>query len=389
MPMFRGVLGCVLLFGVVLTGAAPSQVDARPVVVFTIDVESNVSFTLPEQIDRTCTDGSACGVNRILSELARRSWPATFFLNVYEQQRWGEEALRRLARRLQDGGHDVQLHTHPQWMYDPGRWAMHQYSLAEQTRIVADGVRLLEAWTGRSVVAHRAGAYTADGNTLIALERNGVKVDSSLFWRHENSRLDVLQLPRNIPASYGKVEQIPVTAYERAERAPLLGQMLGTSLVIRKIDPNWYVNREEVRDSIDALIAADVPVLVVFLHSFSFLGGRADDGVTVDAHALEMFRAILDHLDTKALPVVTMRDLAEHPSSRLSTSSADIVPRVAVTVSPIRYVWWQLKAAGPGRVAGGSLLLFLSGGFVALAMLRQRRRQRAVAADEAHGARGR
>src|SRR5262249_53271335 len=151
------------------------------------------------------------------------------------------QKMRDIALRLQRLGHDVELHTHPDAAYDPKRHEMYEYSLDEQTTIVRDGVRLLESWTGQPVVAHRAGAYSADENTLIALERNGVTVDSSLFWEYPKSKLNALPLPRNSPGVYRTVLELPVTAYVREDRPGVLPGMLAPIGVIRKLDVNWAV----------------------------------------------------------------------------------------------------------------------------------------------------
>ena len=371
----RRTLGviAVSVVSVLLAGAAVASGATR--VVFTVDVESNGTFHLPDQIDAVCQGGSACGLTAMARLIEKRGWSGTFFLDVYEHRKWGETAMRNIAVGLQAAGHDVELHTHPQWAYDPARGAMHQYSLDEQTTIIRDGVRLLQTWTGRSVVAHRAGAYTADEQTLVALERNGVRLDSSLFWKDPDSRLDGLGLPRNLPAWHGRVAEIPVTVYEREDRSPMFGAALAPVTVLRKIDANWFINENEVRDAIDAAVASDIPVLVVFLHSFSFMGAPTGGGPVADQHAMDMFRAILDHVARTGLPVVTMRELAEARQLPASASGRDIVPHVAVSVDLPHYVWRRAKAAG-GIILGFGVGIPLLAAGAAIGLLRRGRQGR-------------
>lgn len=328
-----------------LLAARASAAPGRTLVVFTIDVESNDTFRLPDQIDAVCTDGSACGLMEIARLLTERRWSGTFFLNVYEHPKWGLTAMRNVAVRLQAAGQDVALHTHPETVFDSSRTEMFQYSLDEQTSIIRDGVQLLTKWTGRPVVAHRAGDYSADEHTLIALERNGVLLDSSMFWRHPHSGLDALGLPRNLPAWHGRVAEIPVTVYQREDRPKIFGAAFAPATAVRKIDPNWFVNGDEVRTAIDALVAADVPVIVVFLHSFSFLAAPTAGGPPLaDRHAIDMFRTIADHVASNDLPVVTMRELAGR-ELRLASRDNDVVPRVTVRVDFSRFVWRRIKAS--------------------------------------------
>ena len=353
---------CVLLSGPALTAAGGTQV------VFTVDVESNETFPLPDQINAVCKDGSACGLMEIARMLEERGWPGTFFLDVYEHRQWGETVMRNIAVGLQGEGQDVALHTHPQWAYDPSRWAMYQYSLDEQTTIVRDGVRLLQAWTGRPVIAHRAGAYTANEDTLIALQRNGVLVDSSRFWKDPDSRLDGLGLPRNLPGVHARVTEIPVTVYQREDRPRILGAAVAPVTAVRKIDPNWFIDESEMRAAIDSVVASDIPVLVVFLHSFSFLAGQTKDGPPLaDRHALDIFRSILDHVAMKHLRVVTMRDFAQaEPAPLVSRDDKDVVPSVAVSVDLPRYVWRRAKATNGFslRVGAGLGITLLVAGVV-------------------------
>jgi peptidoglycan/xylan/chitin deacetylase (PgdA/CDA1 family) len=344
----------------VLLAGAPSAAAASRVI-FTVDVESNEQFPLPDQIDAVCADGSACGLMEMVRMLNTHRWPGTFFLDVYEHRQWGEDAMRRIAVELQDAGQDVALHTHPQWAYDPSRRAMHEYSLEEQITIVRDGAKLLQEWTGRPVVAHRAGAYTANENTLIALERNGVLLDSSVFWQHPESRLDTAGLSRNVPSRHGELTEIPVTVYERHDRPRFLGAVLPPVTVVRKIDPNWFINAAEARDAIDAVLAADIPVLVVFLHSYSFMAGQSAAGrPLIDQHAVEMFRAIVDELAARKLPVVTMRELAEQKPS-LASISRDVVPGVSTTADLSRYIWRGMKGRRLLLLAALSVALAIAG----------------------------
>jgi hypothetical protein len=344
-------------------------------VVFTVDVESTEHFNLPDQMSPVCEGGSACGVMEIVRLLQARHWSGTFFLDVYEHQIWGKPAMQKIAVELRDAGQDVALHTHPQWVYDPARWAMHQYSLDEQTTIVRDGVRLLEEWTGQRVVSHRAGAYTADERTLIALQRNGVPIDSSLFWQYPHNRLGPLGLPHNQPSQYGGVFEIPVTAYLREDRPNIFSGALAPVSAIRKIDPNWFVDAGEVKSAIDGALSANVPVLVVFLHSFSFMTAPTRAGVPVaDRHAIEMFRVIVDQIASHRLPVVTMRELAEDMPAVPSTE-ADVVPRVTVSIDVPHYAWHRLKGLGRRSIAiGVALAVLCATGLLGLLVLARRRK---------------
>ena len=316
-------------------------------VIVTVDVESGGGYSLPDQVDTVCQDGSACGLMEIARMQSDRKLAGTFLLNVFEHRAWGEGKMREIVEKLQAAGQDLGLHTHPQWAYDAARNGMHQYTLEEQISIIREGTRLLSRWTRQPVVAHRAGDYAADESTLKALEVNGLRVDSSLFWGHPHSKLAELGLPRNLPSYSGKLLQIPVTVYERKERPDLFTGIAPPLSSIRKIDVDWFVDEKEAKAAIDAVVEADLPFLVVFLHSFTFLARPTTNGVPVaNRRAQAIFSAMLDRIAEKRLPVVTMRELAAAGYGTTSAPrSADVVPVVDVQVSLVRYLWhaWRTR----------------------------------------------
>jgi peptidoglycan/xylan/chitin deacetylase (PgdA/CDA1 family) len=364
---------CVAVVAVVLGLLFRGEAFASqgPVVVFTIDVESEGTLGLPEQINAICKDGAACGLNEIVRLLRERGWAGTFFLNVYEHRKWGEPALRKIAVDLQAAGQDLALHTHPHWIYDAARPGMNEYTLDEQTSIVRDGVRLLQGWTGKPVVAHRAGAYAADERTLVALDRNGVLMDSSLFWAYPGNKLQGLGLPRNFPGRYGRVTQIPVSVYERQDRPRYVQNLVAPVGVIRKIDPDWLVNADEARTAIDELIAMDVPVVVVFLHSFSLMTKEADGRApAADRHSFDMFRAILDHVTERRLRVTTLRDLPASTVDVQRSPANDGIPAVSVAIDWPTYAWRRAKTTNRWSLAAAAGLPVLCA--VAFVVVRRR-----------------
>lgn len=356
----------------------------RTRVIFSVDVETNENFTLPTQMNTVCRDGSPCGLMEIARLLKERQWAGTFFLSVFEQRKWGEAAMKDLALTLQSAGQDVALHTHPQWAFVSSQPFMHQYSLEEQTAIIGEGVRLLSSWTGRPVVAHRAGAYAADERTLEALERNGLKVDSSLFLANPRCRLGGLSLPNNLPSHPGALVEVPVTVYQREEKPRFFGDMLAPVTSVRKIDPDWFIDENETRAAIDAVLEADIPFLVVFLHSFSLLSAPDITGQPeADTQTRKNFQAILDKVSESGLAVVTMRDVAEENHTSAATHAQDILPRVSVIVSLPRFILHRLRVATRSELAVGAATFLVFAVACALLIVHPLRRRIARArADE-------
>lgn len=353
----------LVVIALLLSAAA----QARPAVMVTVDVESFDTAPQPGQVNALCQDGVPCGLNRIMQMLEERQLKGTFFLNVYEHAAWGDAALRAMTAEMQQRGHDVALHTHPQWAYDPQRPYMYSYNAADQKRIVADGVRVLQEWTGLPVVAHRAGAYSADRATIDALAENGVVFDSSLFLHHPHSHLNDLGLPSNVPSMIGSVMEIPVTVYERLERPAIGGRLLPAHAAIGKLDVDSIASTDEAVAAFDAVVEADPPLIVLFLHSFSFLTLTEAEANTgpADTQSIEIYRTLLDRIAAHGLTVVTSREVVMQ-RDLAPMNAPDAVPAVELTIPFPKYAVRMARSRPIACAFGaGFMLLMLSGLIVA------------------------
>ena len=166
-----------LWLGACLLAGAPLIALATPtLVMITVDVESYTQGTPDKQIWGKQPDGEH-GIRRMMDMLDNHGFKGTFYLNVYEAARHGEAPLAEAARAINERGHDLQLHTHPWPMYK--FTAMQQASLEQQVAILERGKELIRQWTGKTVIAHRAGAFVGNLDTLRACRRAGLVIDSS------------------------------------------------------------------------------------------------------------------------------------------------------------------------------------------------------------------
>jgi peptidoglycan/xylan/chitin deacetylase (PgdA/CDA1 family) len=87
------------------------------------------------------------GIPRIMDLLEEHHARATFFLNVYEMAKHGDDVVSRAARMIHSRGHDLELHTHPRPMFK--FYGMSHASLGEQKTILAKGMSLLQECTSK------------------------------------------------------------------------------------------------------------------------------------------------------------------------------------------------------------------------------------------------
>jgi len=114
---------------------------------------------------------------------------AVFFVEPLFSYYYGLDALQELVGLIIEAGQEVQMHIHPEWLDElpneivPRRKKtpmLHQFSLDEQVVMLgAAADRLVEAGAPRPI-AFRSGNYSANADTLRALARIGVKIDSSI-----------------------------------------------------------------------------------------------------------------------------------------------------------------------------------------------------------------
>lgn len=228
---------------------------------FTVDVESrlpggpdrDILGVLPGQRERF-------GIERMMDLLESEQVRGTFFLNVYEVARHRDNSIAEIAKLIHLRGHDLQLHTHPRPMYR--YYGMNHASFEEQVAILEKGISLIQGWTGKRVVAHRAGAFAANGATLRAVETTGLTADSSLS---AGSRVAV-PLVKEFGASnrsqrVGKILEIPVTYFEQIR--------IGSWCSRRALDIEGC-SLAEIKRVTRWAARSGLPSVCILSHSFSF-----------------------------------------------------------------------------------------------------------------------
>lgn len=251
--------------------------------------------------------GTEYGTPLIARLLEERSFQGEFFVDVYEEDAFVGK-FPGLCDSLSRRGHGVQLHTHPGFSRDRNRIFMHQYSLAEQTEIIKMGMERIVKWSGKPPIAHRAGGYGANADTLTALKHNRIFIDSSYYAGHPNCRLMLPTL--NEAIVHEEVLEIPVSITDGAIKRWINGLLNHSS---RKFDINSMTPAKALR----LLRAYKAPYLVLFLHSSSFLKrDPTGKGIeNVDQNAIDVFQTLLDQLRREGREVVGFSEFTRGSSS--------------------------------------------------------------------------
>jgi len=250
-------------------------------------------------------DGEFYGVPKIMDISEKYGFKCEFFVDVYEYKKFGEEKFKKLCQDIDKRRHGVQLHTHPSYAYDKNKINMHQYSLEEQIKIIKDGKELIKNWTDKYPIAHRAGNYGANDETLIALKENSIFVDSSFFYKHSNSKIKAPTI--NTPILYRDVLQFPITVdrkFPTRKGIPIPIRYNNTKLDVNGMDKDTIVK------SIKKL-NGKVEYIILFLHSCSFIktDHKVLDKFDINDKAIESFVSALSFCKKENINTLLFKDI--------------------------------------------------------------------------------
>lgn len=317
-------------------------------VYLTFDVEvwcngwDRLDENFPWCFDRYVWGRSARGdyaLPKTLEILRAHELTGIFFVEPLFSARFGRGALQTITGLILDARQDVQLHLHPEWTdeIDPPllehcqtkRQHLTYYTRQEQVALIGRGRALLEAATGRSVSAFRAGSFAANKDTYAALAELGLWTDSSLNECHDHSEASLP--PRSgwhSECSIDGIRCFPVTVFTDGFGRSRPAQVGACSF-------------EELRDALDHAHASDCRHFVVVSHNFEMLKpGSSQPDRVVESRFVRLCQYLAAHPDR--FEVASLPSPGAHPQvdvqpSRRPSSSgpAERRPR-AGTLSTVR-----------------------------------------------------
>jgi len=253
----------------------------RTEVCLTIDTEFNIAgaFADPERLEpvgeqfvRGAADGKEHGLGFLLDCFARHGLTATFFVEALNHCYFGDEPMERATREILDAGHDVQLHTHPVWLYfrsptwksdlahRPPNDTLVGRTREEVLECLALGVAALERWGAPRPIALRTGSLRADRALYDALPEAGIRLTSNIGVGYACPPEPELQLRGGLHR-VGEVVEAPVLSYTAGGRDRIL-TVTGTGAA-------------EAQALLRAAHAAGVSPVVLLTHPFEFF--KSDD----------------------------------------------------------------------------------------------------------------
>jgi len=239
------------------------------------------------------------GITRIMDICEKHNFKSTFFVSVFESDTLGEDQMSLVCQEIYRRGHDVQLHTHPKWITQKGY--MCEHSFERQKELLLHGKDLIHKWIGRYPIAHRAGSFGVNHDSLKALKGVGIPVDSSNI-DSPYCELNNDMFKRNvIQESAEGIIELPVSQFVQFK--------LGRFQPVKPFDINANTLSEMKFVVKDAKVNG-VKVLTLLMHSFSFLNRNKDrTRFTPNKGDMKKFDKLLEFIaKDKELEVITTKE---------------------------------------------------------------------------------
>lgn len=179
-------------------------------IVLTFDIEiwcngwMNIDEKFPKAFERYflgCSKAGCFALPKTIDILKKNNLHGVFFVEPLFAARFGLEYLKKIISYINNAGHEIQLHLHPEWTDEitpsplpnitQKRQHLSHYSFREQVELIKLGVDLLQKGGALRPTAFRAGNFSANEDTYRALYTNKIYIDSSINATMENSVPDL------------------------------------------------------------------------------------------------------------------------------------------------------------------------------------------------------
>ena len=292
------------------------------------------------------------GIPLIMDILEENGLRATFFAEMFAGEIVDPAEFGAAYSLIRTRGHEPQLHLHPvfrfyhlvaQGLMDrahlPRRMDLiGSLPLETQTEFLERGAAMFREVFGEDPVAFRAGCYGAADSTLAALERAGIRYDSSYNAAYLGISCLMSATNRaNGAWRCGSVWEIPVTTFETGA-----GRLRG-----HKPLEVSAVSFSEMQGVLDQAERIGQDSVVVVLHSFAFLK-RADHqflSMRPDHLVIRRFRKFCGflQLNRDRFKVSTFSEIPEPLETRAEIPlprMGSVVPALRKCVQAVNRFYW-------------------------------------------------
>lgn len=257
------------------------QASERTRVCITIDTEFSIAGAFGDSRRRPVAEplvwcevaGRSEGLGFLLECFQKFQIPATFFVEALHRHYFQHDPMRPIVRRIQDDGHELQLHAHPCWsVFQHADWEARVEKCPRQddfyrrsedgsVTLIRHGLEVFDDWGLPPPKVFRSGSLQHDDALYRALARTGIPYSSNIGLAIFNSNDPHYKLYSGRHVRHGVVE-CPVLTFSDwnfAGRRHLKSLTIaGTSFI-------------ETRTLLDRAQRAGIPLVVILTHPFEFV----------------------------------------------------------------------------------------------------------------------
>ena len=250
-----------------------------------------------------------------------------FFVTTSEKNIFDEGFYKSLCIDLHSRGHEIGIHSHPEWMTKDDRIHMWQFSYEEQLSMLREMKQDIKQWIGEAPISHRAGAYGISYNTFKALEELNIKVDSSIFAEHKNCKV---QLSYNNLIKINNLIEVPVTGFHKVKRLRigLIKIPFFRAFVKTDIETCSF---EELKWFVDYGVSSNLKIFNLFMHSYSLFSLKSLPKISRNGNEQKLSALIGYMEDHPGVKFTTLRDLSMSPDIE-ALSEPSVINREQVPV---------------------------------------------------------
>lgn len=245
--------------------------------------------------------GRSQGLGFLLEQFKRYQVPATFFVEALHRYYFKHDPMRPIVQRIQDDGHEIQLHAHPCWsVFEHDDWRARVRAQPRQddffgrgeddsVRLIEQGIQTFRDWDLPRPQVFRSGSLQHDDVLYRALARTGIPYSSNVGLAIFDSGEQDFQLYGGRHVRHGVVE-CPVLTFcdwQIGSRRHLKSLTIaGTSFA-------------ETRALLDKAERAGIPLVVILTHPFEYIQSRDIGRQAVRRHSMNQQRlvALCQYLD--------------------------------------------------------------------------------------------
>lgn len=221
-------------------------------------------------------EGRSEGLGFLLQQFRQHQVPATFFVEALHRHYFKGDPMRPIVRRIQDDGHEIQLHAHPCWsVFAHADWFARVGQQPRQddffgrgeddsVRLIEQGIDTFRDWDLPRPQVFRSGSLQHDDMLYRALSRTGIPYSSNVGVAIFDSGDPDYQIYAGRHIRHGVVE-CPVLTFsdwQVGRRRHLKSLTIaGTSF-------------SETRTLLDKAQRAGIPLVVILTHPFEYIQSR-------------------------------------------------------------------------------------------------------------------